>query len=791
MEISKFSELSDLKKMIEDDFENINISAHRFPIRFIFLNSHEELKEVMDLMIDVAKKVELSSFLLRDNSWITPNDVIKNIKDINETSVVVPLSEYIRFLNDEQFKMVLSALAEIENKPFRIFVPLVGLWERFETLFYKNFYRFENWAPVWKLNSQSKSIKIFQIAFDFNKEIETNDLKLISNSREWFELWKQDDVDVIISLIKPLLTNFNNSLPDQTFTQDVINTPREYLSKIYRVDIDIAYDESDKKFWDELLIYISKGNKKNISFNSIIEDYFNISNVSKISLDEYIDIYLSNITNQYNQWLIKNFIILSKRFDNTYLSYCFKSMEKLGNNNLARKIYLEIFKLEYSEEFLEERRLLLEHLNKYDLSFAENDFEHYFKNIEPLTYKQQFKYLTTTTIAEKDKIFEIIQENGFENIINDLKIIYPELYHYLDWNFNLNEEIPQWILDYFKEYTKSKVLNFKSEKIDNLLSENNSPNKFYEWYYKFSRPSIIPEDGNYIVWVDALGLEWLPLLIYSLNYYGKRINKSVKFKTVNSVNLPSATDYNKVEEADLKISTLDEYIHKNYYSYPKSLREELETIKEISRTIVKIDSPKITVVSDHGFSYLCTKHFGGFKKHKFKNAKHEGRYLNWDDKEDVIDEDYISMKTESLTHENEKYLITLKHIGLYNTPSHEVHGGATPEEVLVPYIVLEDDDMALVEYEIVALDSSINISNNTKLRITMSPQPPSLPIVICNNEALPVSKDNNEYIIQLNSNLNKGLQKFIIKIGDDEVGEIEINIKKGGMEEEDYGALFG
>ena len=127
----------------------------------------------------------------------------------------------------------------------------------------------------------------------------------------------------------------------------------------------------------------------------------------------------------------------------------------------------------------------------------------------------------------------------------------------------------------------------------------------------------------------------------------------------------------------------------------------------------------------------------------------------------------------------------------YNTPSHEVHGGATPEEVLVPYIVLEDDDMALVEYEIVALDSSINISNNTKLRITMSPQPPSLPIVICNNEALPVSKDNNEYIIQLNSNLNKGLQKFIIKIGDDEVGEIEINIKKGGMEEEDYGALFG
>ena len=280
------------------------------------------------------------------------------------------------------------------------------------------------------------------------------------------------------------------------------------------------------------------------------------------------------------------------------------------------------------------------------------------------------------------------------------------------------------------------------------------------------------------------------MLVYSLNQYGKSINKSVKFKTINSVNLPSATEYNKVTESDLKISNLDEYIHKNTYTYPKSLQEEIEVIKEISRAIVKIDSPKVTIVSDHGFSYLCTKHFGGYKKHKFKNAKHEGRYLNWD-KEDVIDEDYMSMKSESPVHENERYLITLKHIGLYNTPSHEVHGGATPEEVLVPYIVLEDDDRTLVEYEIIALDSSINISKDTQLRMIMSPQPHSLPIVICNNEVLSVSKDNNQFIIQLNSNLNKGLQKFIIKLDDEEVGELEINIKKGGMEEEDYGALFG
>ena len=372
MEINKFSELADLKDMIKEDFENFDVTAHRFPIRFIFLNSHEELKEVTDLMVNENNLIELTSFLSKDNGWLTPNDIIKNIEKISDNSIVVPLSEFIRFLDDQKFESVLSALAEIENPSIRIYIPLVGLWDRFEDLFYDRFYRQDDWAPIWKLNSENKSIKIYQLAFDFNKNIKTKDLILISNTKEWFELWKNDDdFEEIISLVKPILINFHNSVPDQTFSQDVIKTPREYLSKIYGIDIDIPYDESYKSFWDNLLIYVSNENKKNLSFNEIIADNFNISDVSKIGVDECIDIYLSNITNQYNQWLIKNFVILSKKFINSYLAHCFKAMEKLGNNNLARKIYLEIFKWEYCEKFLDERRLLLEKLNKYDLSFAD------------------------------------------------------------------------------------------------------------------------------------------------------------------------------------------------------------------------------------------------------------------------------------------------------------------------------------------------------------------------------------------------------------------------------------
>ena len=38
--------------------------------------------------------------------------------------------------------------------------------------------------------------------------------------------------------------------------------------------------------------------------------------------------------------------------------------------------------------------------------------------------------------------------------------------------------------------------------------------------------------------------------------------------------------------------------------------------------------------------------------------------------------------------------------------------------------------------------------------------------------------------------MSKGKQKIIIKIGDEEVEELEITINKGGMSEESYDDLF-
>ena len=788
MEINKFENLDDLKQEINDDLDRFSISSVRFPVRFIFLNSHEELNEIVDLLTDGAKLVEISSFLYSENSWFSVDQIVREIKNINETSVIVPISEYIRFLDRNSFYNILTGLAEIENTNLKLYIPLVGLWERFENEFLDKFSRKNNWAPIWRLTTEPTQINIYQINYDFNKNINPNDLKLVSNTKEWFDLWKFSDVKDIISLPKPLSIHFKNSLPDLTFTQSIIDNPKQYLSQILGMDINIEYNPEEKEYWDELLIDISNSKNKSISFSDYFAEKLNIYDVSNLSEINYLNYFFKNIKNHFYQWLIKNFYLQSNKFANSYLAHCFRQTNKLSNNILSRKIFLEIFNLDYSESFLEERRLLLKAVNKFELSLSEQAFEEEFKRITDLDYKKQLNYLTTNTDVEKYKILEIIRNNGVDNVILDLKKVFPELYYYLNWNLSINEDIPNWILEYFEEYNKSKVLNSKSEKLTKILAEKNHPDNFYNWYYNIKNISSIDNGGNFIVWIDGLGAEWLPLFSYYLNYFGENNNKKIRFKMINSVYLPTATKFNKVN-CNLKFNDLDKFIHDNHYNYPDSLLIEFDHIKNLAKQISKIDAPKISIMSDHGFSCLCTKHFGNKKKYDFKNSEHEGRYFLLGDDVCVDNEDYMATETDSPDFENQKYVVALNHVSLNNVPSHEVHGGVTPEELLVPYIVYEDSDLNII-YEVSSTVSDINVSKDELLPFSVYPIPSSVPLAIYNNKQLQVIKKDNKFFIKLNSGMNKGKQRIIIKIDDEEVDELEININKGGMSEESYDDFF-
>ena len=173
-------------------------------------------------------------------------------------------------------------------------------------------------------------------------------------------------------------------------------------------------------------------------------------------------------------------------------------------------------------------------------------------------------------------------------------------------------------------------------------------------------------------------MEYLSLIQYLIKKSHFRIEKFKVAKT----GIPSSTECNKFENA-IKIETLDSFIHNNLYEYPKTICKEIDIVKSIFKDILNQSAEtKIAIVSDHGLTALSR--LVNSKKYLAK-ASHEGRYILLDNEEIIEDSDYIRYKRGK-----DNYKVALTHASLNNKPIREVHGGCTPEEILVPFIIISN-----------------------------------------------------------------------------------------------------
>ena len=170
--------LEDLLQLIEEDRKSISPLSNRFPVRFIFLNSFDELRILIKKLSDInISTINISDFLTSDGGWLTPDELENNILDLSEDSIIFPISEYIRFLDDDLFSSTIRRLFEMEKTGKRFYIPLIGLYERAENIFDK---KRPEWVPIWKLSTKSKKIRIYQVNFDLNlKKLNLKDYELI------------------------------------------------------------------------------------------------------------------------------------------------------------------------------------------------------------------------------------------------------------------------------------------------------------------------------------------------------------------------------------------------------------------------------------------------------------------------------------------------------------------------------------------------------------------------------------------------------------------------------------
>jgi len=790
--IKNFKSIEELYREIDSEKEDKSPSTRRYPIRLIFLNSFNSLNKITDYFSEQAVSIlQLNKLLPHNDGWLTSDDIINTVKLLGNDTVIVPFSEILRFKNIAEFNTILTSLFEIENSDTdyskRIYIPLVGMMERFERDFWKTFHRRDNWVPIWYLEeSFNKKIKIYQILFEADLSC---DFKIINNTLGWLDLWKQNDLDIVICKSGTLRYLYKDFLPDMMFFPEEISTPEDYLEKIIGLKIPIEYKTSDSPFWESLINEIGRKNDNPLSltFENLIHQHFNVNDFGATSKSDLL-MYWFQRRDKYSRWLLKQWFINQDDLKDSYLFNIMSDLKLYSDDEFIEKIWLKIFtvSIPVPKDILSERKSYLNIIHKdYKIPFhqIEGKLRDNLNQLSANSVEIQTSYLTNITFAERKYLIESFKnstETDRSKYREAIRTIYPELFHYLGWDITLNSEVSDnRIKEYFQEYNFSKVLDQKSDKLANILDEiNKNAESFYKWYYEIEN---YPEfKDSYIVWIDGLGAEWLPLAEYLIDSYGRERNKIVKESYIRKVNLPSITECNYFDNAT-RISELDEYIHnENPYKYPDDLINQIELIENIVRKeIVETHHDKIIVVSDHGFTFLAQKKFGNHKKYDFSESNHEGRCM-WTEENYQNDSEFILHKIDSGKCKEKKALIALKHTSLYNTPYREVHGGATPEEVLVPCFVISKIDDSII-YEIKLLTKELS-TKNPIIDILIKPQPSTLPILIFKGSSIKLKHKDEKWRASLKG-FKPGNYQFKLNVQEQKF-DMKVSIK-GGMKEKE------
>lgn len=232
------------------------------------------------------------------------------------------------------------------------------------------------------------------------------------------------------------------------------------------------------------------------------------------------------------------------------------------------------------------------------------------------------------------------------------------------------------------------------------------------------RDAVLPkyDDGKTaLLIVDGLGAEYFPLLIN----LSRQNNLSIQEKRIVEVNLPTSTDFNHIKWSTgnelQQVKRVDEISHAGYAKHEKCSYEDnlTELFLLFQKTILTRvvsglkDFDRVIVTADHGSSYLAvTAH-----QNKLTNT------LSWDDPQDwrytslpnakECSDDYeiVYLPSDGRTY----YVVR----GYNRLPKqggklYGLHGGATLEERLVPFVVFtrHTNEEIVIETPIVQIEEN-------------------------------------------------------------------------------------
>ena len=83
-----------------------------------------------------------------------------------------------------------------------------------------------------------------------------------------------------------------------------------------------------------------------------------------------------------------------------------------------------------------------------------------------------FKYFSLATEAEKAEIIKWFSAGKIAT--DDVRKVYPDLFHYMQQTFGTREDSQTWCLTYLDQYKKAKLSNTYTPEVESVILEKNA-----------------------------------------------------------------------------------------------------------------------------------------------------------------------------------------------------------------------------------------------------------------------------------------------------------------------------
>jgi len=636
--------------------------GERFATRFILVEGCRAWDELIPrLALTVDRVVRLSEFCSGNDVFPDLTRLLAYLKEETrgcQSIVLTPLAEHIRL--DPDGAAVIPTLAEWSAYRLRrLYVPLLAAAEYlYPELEHVTRYKAGELPDLWELKGEGTA-EIIVAGFSLRHP----GRRTIQGIKEYLSLWEKSSVPKAW-----LVTSMAPWLPIQRVRSEC--RVRLYQSSFAYVRERTGWGElregwGSPKQWEWLATQVQEGD----DFDSLAA---RLLNVTEYDREQLFDLWRA--LDEGKQWLA--WLWSKKRCGvNTYLHHVLQANRNL--DEFKHDAVMTIFALPPSVALILERKKLLQNLNVNLM--PEAFWERFGEVTDP---REQMALLTDQSAAERERLVactgQLLARQPRGSWWEYLETVFPALAWYLQPALTGDEFADR----YFQVHNRCRVMDQADEELKQLVAEWAAQQLLWRYPARSAVLDRLRSEGAKVMWVDAMGAEWSGLLTRLLTQTGE-VECTVR---IARGSLPTTTQGNREWGAEESIERgLDDIAHHYAYQFPQSFLKAMDVIRNVAHAVFALLSKHATVVvtADHGLSRFAASSPYKISLPAGSTAEAPGRYA-------VLGEGSSGEATENLWVEDKGKAILLTHDRFNGGgPCHgETHGGAAPEECLVPIIIL-------------------------------------------------------------------------------------------------------